>query len=60
MAILTETLQDIRSSGLPSLAQATDDDLRKVIRGFNALYRRYQGTHYQAMLDEVLRTHDPQ
>jgi HD-GYP domain-containing protein (c-di-GMP phosphodiesterase class II) len=28
MAILTETLQDVRSSGLPSLAQATDDDLR--------------------------------
>ncbi len=28
MAILDETLQDVRSSGLPSLAQATDDDLR--------------------------------
>lgn len=28
MAILNETIEDIRSSGLPSLANATDDDLR--------------------------------
>jgi LPS sulfotransferase NodH len=34
--------------------KATNDDLRRVVANFDALHRRYEGTHYQRMLEEVL------